>query len=66
MSSYIEETLLRERNEARALASWFFQDCVAPYGFKKEMVKQLRKRYPFLKVPVQQSVLDQFLREVEG
>ncbi len=56
----------QQRNEARALASWFFQEVVAPYGFKKEMVKQLRKRYPWLKISVQQPVLDRFFARGGG
>ena len=59
------ERLKKELHEAKALATWFFQECVAPYGFAKDKVKGLRKRFPWLKEALQAPVFDALLQEVE-
>lgn len=55
----------KERDEARALATWFFQEVVAPYGFKRERVKALRKRFPWLKENLQPPVWNELLQEID-
>lgn len=59
------ERLKKELHEARVLATWFFRDCVAPYGFAKDKVKGLRKRFPWLKQELDAPVFDALLQEVE-
>lgn len=45
----LEEMLMAERDEARKLAAWLFQNCVAIGGLPKDQIRMMRKRYPYLK-----------------